>query len=44
VANATGARLLIVPGMVGGNPQITNYFSLFDYDIGEIVGALKGSQ
>ena len=44
VANATGAKLLIVPGMVGGNPKITDYFSLFDYDIGEIVGALKGSQ
>jgi ABC-type Zn uptake system ZnuABC Zn-binding protein ZnuA len=41
VAKNIGAKLLLFPGSVGGNEQAKDYFSLFDYDIGLIVGALK---
>jgi ABC-type Zn uptake system ZnuABC Zn-binding protein ZnuA len=36
-----GAPLLILPEKVGGNPQAKDIFSLLDYDIGQIVAALK---
>ncbi|MDB6038148.1 MAG: transporter substrate-binding protein [Verrucomicrobiales bacterium] len=41
VAQAIGAKLIIAPGMVGGNEKIKTYFDLFDYDIGEILSGLK---
>lgn len=43
VANAIGAKLLILPEKVGGNEAVKNYFSLFDYDIEQIVKALKAN-
>ena len=41
VANATGARLVLVPVMVGGNEKIKDYFGLFDYAVAELTAALK---
>jgi len=41
VAEASGAKLVIIPQMVGGNEKVKDYFDLFDYDVGQIVQALK---
>ena len=41
VADAIGAKLVIVPGMVGGHEKIKDYLSLFDYDVAQITAALK---
>ena len=41
VADAIGAKLVIVPGMVGGHEKIKDYFSLFDYDVAQFTAALK---
>jgi zinc/manganese transport system substrate-binding protein len=41
VANATGAKLVIIPGMVGGHEKAKDYFGLFDYAVGQITAALK---
>lgn len=41
VAEAIGAKLVIVPGMVGGHEKIKDYFSLFDYNVAQITAALK---
>lgn len=43
IAISIGAKVVILPGMVGGHEKIRNYFDLFDYDLGQIVSALKGS-
>jgi ABC-type Zn uptake system ZnuABC Zn-binding protein ZnuA len=44
VAQAIGARLLLVPTSVGGNEKVKDYFGLFDYDVAQIVAALKESK
>jgi zinc/manganese transport system substrate-binding protein len=44
VADAIGAKLVIVPGMVGGNEKIKDYFGLFDYGVARITAALKVQQ
>jgi len=44
VADAIGAKLVILPGMVGGHEKIRDYFSLFDYDVAQITAALKDSK
>lgn len=44
VANAIGAKLLILPEKVGGNESVKTYFDLFDYDIEQITAALKGTR
>jgi ABC-type Zn uptake system ZnuABC Zn-binding protein ZnuA len=41
VANQIGAKLLVLPEKVGGAPQAKDYISLFDYEIGQMVDALK---
>jgi zinc/manganese transport system substrate-binding protein len=41
IAEATGAKLLLLPDKVGGNDKVVDYFSLFDYDVSQIVSALK---
>jgi zinc/manganese transport system substrate-binding protein len=33
IAAATGAKLVVMLPSVGGKPEVTNYFQLFDYDI-----------
>lgn len=43
VAQAIGAKLLVLPEKVGGNEAARDYLSLFDHDIGRIVAALKGA-
>ena len=41
VSRLIGAPLLLLPEKVGGTPQAKDYFGLFDYDIQQIVAALK---
>ena len=44
VAQAIGARLLLLPGAVNGNEKVKDYLSLFDYDVTQIAAALKESK
>jgi ABC-type Zn uptake system ZnuABC Zn-binding protein ZnuA len=39
VAAATSARVLVLPGSVGGVPQASDYFSLIDYDVNSLIKA-----
>ena len=41
VAHALGARVVVLPILVGGADKATDYFALFDYNLGEVVAALK---
>ena len=41
IGRDTGAQVVVLPPSVGGNKAITDYVSLFDYDIMLIVNALK---
>ena len=41
VAQAVGAKLLLLPGSVGGNEKAKDYFAVFDYNIQSLVNALK---
>lgn len=41
VANATGAKVLVMMPSVGGVPEIKTYFDLFDYDIKLLTDAIK---
>ena len=41
IGRATGAEVLVLPPSVGGVKEITNYFTLFDYDINLLVNAIK---
>ena len=41
IGRETGAQVLVLPPSVGGVKEVTDYFSLFDYDINLLVGALK---
>jgi zinc/manganese transport system substrate-binding protein len=40
IGAATGAKVLVVLPSVGGEKQVTDYFKLFDYDIGLLTQAL----
>ena len=44
LAQAIDAKLLVLPGAVSGNEKVKDYFSLFDYDLAQIVAALKESK
>lgn len=44
VAQAIGARVVLAPTSVGGNEKVKDYISLFDYDVAQIVAALKESK
>jgi len=44
IAGKTGGTVLTAYPSVGGIPEITDYFALFDTDIGNIVKALGGAQ
>jgi len=44
VAQGTGAKLVLIPAAVNGNEKVKDYFSLFDYDVAQIVAALKESK
>ena len=41
VANSTGAKLLVLPELVGGHEKVKDYIDLFDYNVAQIVAALK---
>lgn len=41
VAQAVGAKLLLLPGAVGGNDKVKDYIGLFDYNVAQIAAALK---
>src|SRR5262250_1180772 len=41
IGRETGAEVLVLPPSVGGVKEITDYISLFDYDINLLVNALK---
>lgn len=41
IGRETGAKVLVLPPSVGGVKEITDYFSLFDYDVNLLVNALK---
>ncbi len=43
IAANTGAKVLVVPPSVGGVPQVSDYFKLFDYDIALLVDAIKAT-
>ena len=43
IGRDTGAEVLVMPPSVGGVKDVTDYFSLFDYDINLLVGAIKKS-
>ena len=41
IARETGAEVLMLPPSVGGTKEVTDYISLFDYDINAIAAAIK---
>jgi zinc/manganese transport system substrate-binding protein len=41
IGRDTGAQVLVMPPSVGGVKEVTDYFKLFDYDIGLLVDAIK---
>ena len=43
IGRDTGAQVLVMPPSVGGVKEITDYFTLFDYDINLLVDAIKKS-
>jgi zinc/manganese transport system substrate-binding protein len=44
LAKETGSRALFLPSSVGAVPQTKDYFGLLDYDVSQIVSALKAQQ
>lgn len=44
IGAATGAKVLVYLPSVGGEKQVTNYFQLFDYDIGLLTQAFQSTQ
>jgi ABC-type Zn uptake system ZnuABC Zn-binding protein ZnuA len=41
VGRATGAQVLVMPPSVGGVKEVTDYFTLFDYNINLLITALR---
>ena len=41
IASMTGGRVVVLMPSVGGKPEITDYFKLFDYDIGVLTKAFE---
>jgi len=41
VANVIGAKVVLLPLLVGGNSEATDYLKLIDYDVKAVVQALK---
>ena len=44
IGRATGAQVVVYLPSVGGEKQVTNYFELFDYDIGLLIKAFQATQ
>ncbi|HEY8148353.1 MAG TPA: metal ABC transporter substrate-binding protein [Vicinamibacteria bacterium] len=43
IARETGAKVLVLPPSVGGVPEVTDYIKLFDYDVRQILDAIKAT-
>ena len=43
IAAQTGAQVVTLAPSVGGEKEVTDYFKLFDYDIGKLVAAIKAT-
>jgi len=43
IGRETGAQVIVYLPSVGGEKQVTNYFELFDYDIGLLIKAFQSS-
>ncbi len=43
IGRETGAKVIVYLPSVGGEKQVTNYFELFDYDIGLLIKAFQSS-
>jgi len=43
IAAATGGKVLVLPPSVGGVPEAGDYFKLFDYDVNQLLAAIKGT-
>jgi ABC-type Zn uptake system ZnuABC Zn-binding protein ZnuA len=41
IGQQAGAQVLVMPPSVGGVKETSDYFKLFDYDIGLLVNAIK---
>ncbi len=41
IGRASGAQVLVLPPSVGGAKEITDYFKLFDHNVGRLVSALR---
>lgn len=44
IGNATAAQVVVYLPSVGGEKQVTNYFELFDYDIGLLIKAFNATK
>jgi zinc/manganese transport system substrate-binding protein len=44
IGRETGAQVVVYLPSVGGEKQVTNYFELFDYDIGLLIKAYQASR
>ena len=44
IARETGAQAVIMPPSVGGEKEITDYFKLFDYDLGLLIKAFEAAK
>ena len=44
IGSATGAKVVVYLPSIGGEKQVTNYFELFDYDIGLLTKAFQSVQ
>lgn len=44
IASMTGSKVVVMLPSVGGKPEVTDYFKLFDYDIGLLVQAFQGTK
>src|SRR5437773_9172478 len=44
IGRETGAKVLVLLPSVGGEKEVTDYFKLFDYDLGLLVNAFKATQ
>jgi zinc/manganese transport system substrate-binding protein len=43
IGRQTGAQVLVLPPSVGGSKEVSDYFKLFDYDVTQLVNAIKQS-
>jgi len=44
IARETGAQAVIMPPSVGGEKEITDYFKLFDYELGLLIKAFQATK